>query len=37
MAIFLAKKDEARKAYDTGALEENTAIPEFDRESKEEN
>jgi len=37
MAIFLAKKGEARKAYDAGAMEENTAIPEFDRESKEEN
>ncbi|MHA1926409.1 MAG: 4Fe-4S dicluster domain-containing protein [Candidatus Thorarchaeota archaeon] len=34
MAIFLAKKEEARKAYDAGAMEENTSIPEFDRESK---
>jgi hypothetical protein len=32
-----AKKEEARKAHDTGAMEENTSIPEFDRESKEEN
>ena len=36
MAIFLAKKEDARKAYDAGAMEENTAIPEFDRESEGE-
>jgi 2-oxoglutarate ferredoxin oxidoreductase subunit delta len=35
MAIFLTKKEEARKAYDAGAVEENTSIPEFDPESKE--
>jgi 2-oxoglutarate ferredoxin oxidoreductase subunit delta len=36
MAIFLAKKEDARKAYDSGAVEENTSIPEFERDTKEE-
>jgi hypothetical protein len=34
MAIFLAKKEEARKAYDAGAMEENTVIPEFEQEAE---
>ncbi len=29
MAIFLADKDEAEKAYKDGAMEEGTLIPEF--------
>jgi len=32
MAIFLANRDEAKKAYEAGAIEEGTAIPEFDKE-----
>ncbi len=36
MAIFLADKDEARKAYEAGAVEEGTVIPEFDEEAEEE-
>jgi hypothetical protein len=35
MAIFLAERDEARKAYDTGAIEEGTVIPEFDAEKED--
>ena len=35
MAIFLAEKDEAKKAYDAGAVEEGTVIPEFDMEEAE--
>ncbi|MFW9981331.1 MAG: ferredoxin family protein [Candidatus Thorarchaeota archaeon] len=34
MAIFLADRDTARKAYDEGAIEEGTVIPEFDIESQ---
>jgi hypothetical protein len=39
MAIFLADRDEAVKAYETGALQEGTEIPEFEKDSpkKEEN
>jgi hypothetical protein len=36
MAIFLAERDEAKKAYEEGAIEKGTVIPEFDAESKEE-
>jgi hypothetical protein len=36
MAIFLAKRKDARDAYDKGAIEEGTIIPEFDKESEEE-
>ncbi len=32
MAIFLADKDEAKEAYDAGALQEGTVIPEFEKE-----
>jgi hypothetical protein len=35
MAIFLAERDEARKAYDAGAVAEGTVIPEFDAEKEE--
>jgi 2-oxoglutarate ferredoxin oxidoreductase subunit delta len=33
MAIFLADRNEAEKAYEAGALEEGTDIPEFERDS----
>ena len=33
MAIFLADRDEAEKAYKAGALEEGTEIPEFESDS----
>ena len=33
MAIFLADREEAEKAYKAGALEEGTEIPEFERDS----
>jgi hypothetical protein len=36
MAIFLADRDDAKKAYEAGAVQEGTVIPEFDEESKEE-
>jgi len=36
MAIFLADRDEAKKAYEAGTIDEGTVIPEFDEESKEE-
>ena len=37
MAIFLADREEAREAYEAGALEEGTRIPEFEGEkSKKE-
>ncbi|MHA2378096.1 MAG: hypothetical protein ACXADS_02380 [Candidatus Thorarchaeota archaeon] len=32
MAIFLSDKDEARKAFEAGAVEEGTVIPEFEEE-----
>ncbi|MHA1245720.1 MAG: 4Fe-4S dicluster domain-containing protein [Candidatus Thorarchaeota archaeon] len=32
MAIFLADREEAREAYEAGALEEGTRIPEFEAE-----
>jgi hypothetical protein len=35
MAIFLAERDEAKKAYEEGAVQEGTVIPEFDQESTE--
>jgi len=35
MAIFLADREEAEKAYKEGALEEGTHIPEFERDSPE--
>jgi 2-oxoglutarate ferredoxin oxidoreductase subunit delta len=31
MAIFLADKEEAKEAYDAGAFEEGTVIPEFEQ------
>ena len=36
MAIFLALKEEAKKAFDAGALQEGTVIPEFDGSEKKE-
>ena len=33
MAIFLADREEAEKAYKTGALQEGTDIPEFENDS----
>jgi len=36
MAIFLAERDEAKKAYEEGAIEEGTVIPEFEKESVKE-
>ncbi len=36
MAIFLADREEAKKAYEKGAVEEGTIIPEFDKTEKEE-
>lgn len=35
MAIFLADREEAKKAYKTGAVAEGTVIPEFDAEKEE--
>jgi 2-oxoglutarate ferredoxin oxidoreductase subunit delta len=34
MAIFLANKEEAKRAYEEGAVEEGTLIPEFKEEKK---
>jgi 2-oxoglutarate ferredoxin oxidoreductase subunit delta len=31
MAIFLADREEAKKAYESGALQEGTVIPEFEK------
>jgi hypothetical protein len=36
MAIFLADRDEAEKAYKEGALAEGTEIPEFEKYSPKE-
>jgi hypothetical protein len=36
MAIFLADKEEARQAYEKGALQEGTVIPEFEEEKSSE-
>ncbi|TFG15497.1 4Fe-4S ferredoxin [Candidatus Thorarchaeota archaeon] len=36
MAIFLADKEEAQRAIDDGALEENTLIPELMEQEEEE-
>jgi hypothetical protein len=36
MAIFLADRKEAEKAYEAGSLEEGTEIPEFERDSPKE-
>ncbi len=33
LAIFLADRGEAKKAYDAGSIEEGTVIPEFDQEA----
>ncbi len=33
MAIFLADKEEARRAFEAGAVEEGTLIPEFEAET----
>ena len=33
MAIFLADRGEAEKAYKAGALQEGTDIPEFEKDS----
>jgi 2-oxoglutarate ferredoxin oxidoreductase subunit delta len=33
LAIFLADRDEAKKAYDAGSIDEGTVIPEFDQEA----
>ncbi len=35
MAIFLAPKEEAEKAYKAGAVQEGTVIPEFEVEKEE--
>jgi hypothetical protein len=35
MAIFLADREEARRAYEKGAVEEGTIIPEFDTTEEE--
>lgn len=35
MAIFLADREEAEKAYKAGALQEGTEIPEFKIEKEE--
>jgi hypothetical protein len=35
MAIFLAPREEAEKAYKDGALQEGTVIPEFEAEKEE--
>lgn len=34
MAIFLAERDEAKQAFDAGAMQEGTRIPEFDGSSE---
>jgi formate hydrogenlyase subunit 6/NADH:ubiquinone oxidoreductase subunit I len=34
MAIFLAEREEAKEAYDAGALQDGTVIPEFDRDAE---
>lgn len=34
MAIFLADKEEAKKAFDAGSIHEGTVIPEFSREEQ---
>jgi len=36
MAIFLADREEAKKAYKAGALAEGTEIPEFEKYPLEE-
>ena len=36
MAIFLADRDEAEKAYKAGAVEEGTEIPEFEKDKPKE-
>lgn len=36
MAIFLADRKEAEKAYKAGALENGTSIPEFERDMPDE-
>ncbi len=35
MAIFLADREEAREAFEKGALQEGTRIPEFEAEKEE--
>jgi len=35
MAIFLAEREEAEKAYKEGALQEGTMIPEFEAKKEE--
>lgn len=35
MAIFLAEREEAEKAYKAGALQEGTVIPEFEVKGEE--
>ena len=35
MAIFLAPREEAKKAYKAGAVQEGTVIPEFEVEKEE--
>ena len=34
MAIFLAPREEAEKAYKAGAVQEGTVIPEFETEEE---
>ncbi|MEM2142503.1 MAG: ferredoxin family protein [Candidatus Thorarchaeota archaeon] len=36
MAIFLAEREEAREAFESGSLERGTHIPEFEKKSSED-
>jgi len=36
MAIFLANREEAQKAFSAGNLEEGTSIPEFEKKPPEQ-